>query len=71
MRDKYGVITMLDFPQWTKDTYPGVYHMDLWSDVFGDPSDDSQYAEYTFERDGQTTNLLPVGSIHALVEEVG
>ena len=54
MREKYGVITMLDFPQWTKDTYPGVYHMDLWSDVFGDPSDDSQYTQYTFERDGQT-----------------
>ncbi|MFN8095272.1 MAG: TIM barrel protein [Vicinamibacteria bacterium] len=54
MRKKYGEITMLDFPQWTKDTYPGVYHMDLWSDVFGDPSDASQYNETKIERDGRS-----------------
>jgi sugar phosphate isomerase/epimerase len=54
MRKKYGEITMLDFPQWTRDTYPGVHHMDLWSDVFGDPGDLSQYRELTVERDGRT-----------------
>ncbi len=54
MRKKYGEITMLDFPQWTKDTYPGVYHLDLWSDVFGDVTDASQYQEFTAERDGKT-----------------
>ncbi len=54
MRKKYGEITMLDFPQWTKDTYPGVYHLDLWSDVFGDVTDLSQYQETKFERDGKT-----------------
>ena len=43
MRKKYGEMTMLDFPQWTKDTYPGVYHLDLWSDVFGDVADAAQY----------------------------
>jgi len=53
MRKKYGEITMLDFPQWTKDTYPGVYHLDLWSDVFGDVTDKSQYTETKIERDGK------------------
>jgi len=54
MKQKYGEITMLDFPQWTKDTYPGVYHLDLWSDVFGDVTDLSQYSETKFERNGRT-----------------
>lgn len=54
MREKYGTITMHDFPQWTKDTYPGVYHMDLWSAVFGDPEDESQYVATTYTRDGRT-----------------
>jgi len=54
MKKKYGEITMHDFPQWTKDTYPGVYHMDLWSSVFGDPTDDSQYTAVTFQRNGRT-----------------
>src|ERR1051325_9348343 len=26
MKKKYGEITMLDFPQFTKDTFPGVTH---------------------------------------------
>jgi hypothetical protein len=43
MKKKYGEITMLDFPQWTKDTFPGVTKMDLFSGLFGDPSDDSMY----------------------------
>jgi sugar phosphate isomerase/epimerase len=54
MRKKYGEITMLDFPQWTKDTYPGVYHLDLWSDVFGDVTDLSQYEQTQIDRDGKT-----------------
>jgi sugar phosphate isomerase/epimerase len=58
MKKKYGEITMLDFPQWTKDTYTGVYHMDLWSDVFGDPSDPSQYLEQKFEREGRTISTF-------------
>ena len=43
MKKKYGQITMLDFPQFTKDTFPGVYHMDLFSGLFGDFSDESMY----------------------------
>src|SRR5262245_2793451 len=31
MKQKYGEITMLDFPQFTKDTFPGVTHMDIRS----------------------------------------
>ena len=34
--EKYGTITLLDFPQFTKDTYEGVTAMDLWSSLFRD-----------------------------------
>ncbi len=46
-RKKYGEITMLDFPQFTKDIFPGVTHMDLWSSLFGDFNDESMYAKTT------------------------
>jgi sugar phosphate isomerase/epimerase len=45
MKKKYGEITMLDFPQFTKDTFPGVIHMDLFSGLFGDTTDDSMYVQ--------------------------
>lgn len=45
MRKKYGEITMLDFPTFTKETFPGVYHMDLFSGLFGDMDDDSMFVE--------------------------
>jgi hypothetical protein len=47
MKKKYGEITMLDFPEFTKKTFPGVYQMDLWSSLFGDSDDDSQYVQTT------------------------
>src|SRR5262245_56091603 len=43
MKQRYGEITMLDFPQWTKDNFPGVTRMDLFSGLFGDVTDDSMY----------------------------
>jgi sugar phosphate isomerase/epimerase len=43
MKKKYGEITMLDFPQFTKETFPGVTTMDLFSGLFGDVNDDSMY----------------------------
>jgi hypothetical protein len=52
LKKKYGEITLLDFPQFTKDTYPGVTAMDLWSSLFGDITDDSMFIRT--ERDGQT-----------------
>jgi sugar phosphate isomerase/epimerase len=45
MKKKYGEITMLDFPDFTKKTFPGVYHMDIFSGLFGDMDDDSQYVK--------------------------
>jgi sugar phosphate isomerase/epimerase len=36
---------MLDFPQFTKDTFPGVTRMDLFSGLFGDFTDDSMYTQ--------------------------
>ena len=49
MKQKYGEITMLDFPQFTKDTFPGVTHMDLFSGLFGDVTDDSMFDGRTFD----------------------
>src|SRR5262245_64526050 len=43
MKQRYGEMTMLDFPQWTKDTFPGVTRMDLFSGLFGDVTDDSMF----------------------------
>jgi hypothetical protein len=42
-KKKYGEITLLDFPQFTKNTYPGVTKMDLFSGHFGDLGDDTQF----------------------------
>ncbi|HOQ60211.1 MAG TPA: twin-arginine translocation signal domain-containing protein, partial [Vicinamibacterales bacterium] len=53
LRKKYGEITMHDLPKWTKDFFPGIYHLDLWSDVFGDPADTAQYTETTVDRNGK------------------
>jgi sugar phosphate isomerase/epimerase len=43
MKQRYGEITMLDFPQWTKDTFAGVTRMDLFSGLFGDVTDESMF----------------------------
>jgi len=49
MKEKYGEITMLDFPQFTKDTFPGVTHMDIFSGLFGDVTDDSMFDGRQFD----------------------
>jgi sugar phosphate isomerase/epimerase len=53
MKKKYGEITMLDFPEFTKKTFPGVYHMDLFSGLFGDMGDDSMYVKSTINYNGR------------------
>jgi sugar phosphate isomerase/epimerase len=52
MKEKYGEITMLDFPQFTKDTFPGVTHMDLFSGLFGDVTDESMFGARGFDPSG-------------------
>ena len=47
MKQKYGEITMLDFPQWTKDNFPGVTRMDLFSGLFGNVADDTMFMTAT------------------------
>ena len=47
MKAKYGEITMLQFPDFTKKTFPGVTRMDIWSSLFGDVEDESQYVKST------------------------
>ncbi len=49
LKEKYGEITMLDFPSFTKETFPGVTRMDLFSGLFGDVTDDSMYAGRVFD----------------------
>ncbi len=51
LKEKYGEITLLDFPQFTRDTYPGVNTMDLWSSLFGDFTDDTMFTR--IERNNQ------------------
>lgn len=51
LKEKYRELTLLDFPQFTKDTYPGVPAMDLWSSLFGDFTDDSMFTRV--ERNNQ------------------
>ena len=43
MKQQYGEITMLQFPQFVKDTFPGVTHLDIFSGLFGDVTDESQF----------------------------
>jgi hypothetical protein len=45
LKSKYGEITMLDFPEFTKKTFPGVYQMDMMSSLFGDMDDPTQFVK--------------------------
>src|SRR3984957_14328292 len=59
MQTKYGTITMLDFPAFTKKTFPGVTKMDMWSSLFGDVDDPSQLEPMTVPgRDGQPRQIM-------------
>ena len=49
MRKRYGEITALDSPQWTKDHFPGVTKMGLRSALFGDAADDALYRGAMFD----------------------
>jgi sugar phosphate isomerase/epimerase len=57
MKRKYGEITMLDFPDFTKKMFPGVYHMDLFSGLFGDMDDDSMYVKTTVNVNGRSRTV--------------
>jgi sugar phosphate isomerase/epimerase len=57
MKRKYGEITMLDFPDFTKKTFPGVYQMDLFSGLFGDMADDSMYVKVVVNNDGTSHTM--------------
>lgn len=57
MRKKYGEITLLDFPQFTIDTFKGVRHMDIFSGLFGDVTDDSMYSATQMTFSGGTRTV--------------
>jgi sugar phosphate isomerase/epimerase len=61
MKKTYGEITMLDFPQFTRDTFPGVTRMDLFSGLFGDVTDDTMFFPATDGRPGGFDPLSPSG----------
>ena len=61
MKTKYGEITLLDFPQFTKDTFPGVTRMDMRSALFGDVTDDSMFFPAQNGRAGGFDPLSPSG----------
>lgn len=57
-RKKYGgPITMLDIAQFTKDTFPGVWHMDLFSGLFGDVTDQSMFAATSVNVNGNNRTM--------------
>ncbi len=58
MKQKYGELTLLDFAQFTRDTFPGVKKMDVWSSLFGDVTDASMYVETTVTRDGRSQSVF-------------
>ena len=61
MKQKYGEITMLDFPQWTKDNFPGVTRMDLFSGLFGDVTDESMFMPATEGGEAGFNPMSPSG----------
>ena len=61
MKKKYGEITMLDFPTFTKETFPGVTRMDLFSGLFGDITDDTMFFPGQNGRPGGFDPLSPSG----------
>jgi sugar phosphate isomerase/epimerase len=61
MKQKYGEITMLDFPTFTKETFPGVTRMDLFSGLFGDITDETMFFPGQNGRPGGFDPLSPSG----------
>lgn len=43
MKQKYGELTLLEWPQWMKNNFPGATRMDIFSSFFGDMVDDAMY----------------------------
>jgi sugar phosphate isomerase/epimerase len=61
MKKQYGEITMLDFPQFTRDTYPGVTHMDIFSSLMGDITDDTMFTKRPDGSPGTFDPSTPAG----------
>jgi sugar phosphate isomerase/epimerase len=61
MKAKYGEITMLDFPTFTKETFPGVTRMDIFSSLFGDIGDDTMFFPALDGRPGGFDPMSPSG----------
>jgi sugar phosphate isomerase/epimerase len=61
LKAKYGEITMLDFPAFTKEHFPGVTRMDIFSSLFGDVTDDTMFFPGTNGRPGGFDPLSPSG----------
>lgn len=57
-KEKRGSMTLLDFPAFTKEHFPGVTKMDVWSSLFGDPGDNAMFIETHFESYSKQPHML-------------
>lgn len=58
LQKKYGSITLLDFPQFTRDNFPGIRSIDLLAGLFGDVSDPTMFRKHTTWWAGNPTDTL-------------
>jgi len=58
IQKKYGSINLLDFPQFTRDNFPGIRSIDLLAGLFGDISDPSMFRKHTTWWGGNPTETL-------------
>lgn len=58
MQAKYGSFTALEYPAQVKKLFPGLTKFDIWSSLFGDATDESQYTPSTiFGYDGKPRQI--------------
>jgi len=58
VQKEYGTITLLDFPQFTKDNFPGIYSIDLLAGLFGNINEPSMFKKHTTWWAEQPTETL-------------
>lgn len=57
VQEKYGSITLLDFPQFTRDNFPGIHSIDLLAGLFGNETDSSMFTKHSVEWAGQQVEI--------------
>ena len=57
IQEEYGSVTLLDFPQFTRDNFPGISSIDLLASLFGDEKDSSMFRKNTVEWAGDQVEM--------------